>query len=379
MLARPGWAGSGMNAAPWWKHAVIYRVDPRGFGGLHGLSEHLDYVHSIGVDAILLTSLGGDATQPIATEVGSMDDLGEVIRNASQQNIRVLVELDGTSPDVVAKARLWLAQGVAGFYAAGANVSQLADLRRNAAGFVGQRVVIGDRLDDAHGTDAPQLAVDKKPGTQEKLDASLIRPALEAAQQEAGGLPILVSDGPSSQRSASRYGDAQTAKALAAMLMTTRAGTMLFYGQELGLPDGTNTISFAVPTKKGEKPAPLSVAAEEADPSSLLNWCRQLSAMMHSNHTVSSGTMTMLNHDDQNVLAWIRKPTALSYTNPAVVVVENLSSQPVTVSLKGDMQKLGLKGSFLKPLLRSDIGMGAMHLEGMTLAPHAVFIGHLLY
>src|SRR6184192_3738982 len=48
-LARPGWAGSGMGAAPWWKHAAIYQADPHGFGGLHGLATHLDYVHSIGV------------------------------------------------------------------------------------------------------------------------------------------------------------------------------------------------------------------------------------------------------------------------------------------------------------------------------------------
>jgi hypothetical protein len=43
------------------------------------------------------------------------------------------------------------------------------------------------------------------------------------------------------------------------------------------------------------------------------------------------------------------------------------------------MQRLRLKGSFLRTLLRSDTGMGAMHLDGMTLAPYAVFIGELRY
>ena len=46
-LARPGWAGSGMTATPWWKRPILYRADPRGFGGLKGLAEHMDYIHSL--------------------------------------------------------------------------------------------------------------------------------------------------------------------------------------------------------------------------------------------------------------------------------------------------------------------------------------------
>ena len=162
------------------------------------------------------------------------------------------------------------------------------------------------------------------------------------------------------------------------MLMTTRAGTMLYYGQELGLTDGTKEISFEIP-KKSEQPAAMSVAAGNASPSSLLNWYRQLSALTHSNRTMSYGAISVLNHDDQNVLAWVRRPPSASLATPAIVVIENLSGQPVTVSLKADMQRLRLKGSFLRTLLRSDNGMGAMHLDGMTLAPYQVFIGELRY
>ena len=68
-------------------------------------------------------------------------------------------------------------------------------------------------------------------------------------------------------------------------------------------------------------PAAGSVAAEEADPASLLNWYRRLSALHQSNPTLGSAAMTVLNHDDQNVLAWVRKPAAASYKNPPVVVI----------------------------------------------------------
>jgi glycosidase len=380
-LARPGWAGSGLSAVSWWKHGVVYQADPRGFGGLHGVAEHLDYIHSLGIDAVLLSALGGDATNAVDPAMGTMDDADEIVRRASQYNIRVLVELDAHASDLQARARLWLAHGVAGFRVPGANAAQIGDLKKSASGFAGQRIVIGDL--DTIG--AAQLIADPRAGTQEKLAASTLRPALEAAQQiadEAKSVPLLLSDGPSYKRSMTRYSDGahdmEIAKAIAAMLMTTRAASSIYFGQELGLTDGTNAIPFEQP-KKNEQPAPMSVAAGDASPASLLNWYRQLSALSHSNRTISSGAITVLNHDDQNVLAWVRRPQSVSLNTPAIVVIENLSSQPVTVSLKTDVQRLRLKGSFLRTLLRSDSGMGAMHLDGMTLAPYAVFIGELRY
>lgn len=400
-LARPGWAGSGMTAAPWWKHPLVYRADPRAFGGLHGLAEHMDYVHSLGVDALLLTSLGQDASRAIDPALGTMDDFDEIIRRASQFNIRVLVELNAHAADLNAASRLWLVHGVAGFYAPQASAAQLADLRRSEAGFAGQRIVIGDLAaaepqtapqtepkpapQAARSTDTPQLVTDGRAGTQDKLSAAAIRPALEAAQQLADQgrtVPLLFSDSPSLKRSLTRYGDgthdAPIGKAVAAMLLTTRASTMLYSGQELGLADGANEIAFEE-AKKGEQPAPGSEAAGNASGTSLLNWYRQLIALAHSNRTIGSGAITVLNHDDQNVLAWIRRPQSVSSATPVIVVIENLSAQPVTLSLKADTQRLRLKGSFLRTLLRSDNAMGAMHLDGMTLEPYAVFIGELRY
>lgn len=380
-LARPGWVGSGMSAPSWWKHGVVYQADPRGFGGLHALAEHLDYVHSLGVDALLLSSLGGDAQNAVDPALGTMDDADEIVRRASQFNIRVLVELDAHASDLPARARLWLAHGVGGFRVPGATAAQIADLRKSASSFAGQRIVIGDV--DAVG--AAQMVADPRPGTQEKLVVAAIRPALEATQHtadEGKSVPLLLSDGPALKRSMTRYADGvhdqEIAKAVAAMLMTTRAATLVYFGQELGLTEGMNTVSFEQP-KKGEQPAGGSVAAGDASPTSLLNWYRQLSAMVHSNRTLSTGAITVLNHDDQNVLAWVRRPASVSLNTPAIVVIENLSAQPVTLSLKPDTQRLRLKGSFLRTLMRSDGGMGAMHLDGMTLAPYATFIGELRY
>src|ERR1044072_4104385 len=52
-------------AAPWWKHAVIYEIYPRSFqdsngdgiGDLNGITQRLDYLQALGVDAIWLSPI----------------------------------------------------------------------------------------------------------------------------------------------------------------------------------------------------------------------------------------------------------------------------------------------------------------------------------
>jgi hypothetical protein len=398
-LARPGWAGSGMNSDPWWKHAVVYRIDPNSFStaGLHGITQRLDYVQSLGTDAVLLDAIGSDAIDPAS---GTVDEFDDLIHQASSRNIRVLLALDPKAASLSAIARLWLTHGVAGFYVPGATAEQLADLKKLINSFVGQRILVGD-LDpndsqQSRGTDV-QLLADPRAGTAPQLAAGTIRQGIEASQQlmKLGrAVPLLLSDGPSYGRSFNRYGDGShdvaIAKTLAIVLLATRSASLLYFGQELGLVPlqsgaASLTIHWDAPPKPKPGAAPSSqedgpnVALEDADPTSLLNWYRQLSALHHGNRTISSGEQIVLNHDDQNVVAWVRKPQAVSPQTPAVVVVCNLSAQPVTVSLKADMQKLHLRGSFLRPLLRSDRGMGAMHLDGMTLGPYMVYIGELRF
>src|SRR5580704_18468190 len=62
-LAHKGWVGSGITVEPWWAGAVLYQIDPvsfqdtkgDGFGDLQGIAQRLDYVQTLGVDAIVLS------------------------------------------------------------------------------------------------------------------------------------------------------------------------------------------------------------------------------------------------------------------------------------------------------------------------------------
>ncbi len=421
-LARPGWAGSGMNIDLWWKHAVVYQVNPADFsptGGspLHGVTQRLDYIQSLGVDAVLLTPIQPDPThaQAINPALGTLDDLDDLIHEASRRNIRILLDLDPAIPaaDLPNVARFWLNRGIAGFHVIGNTDTahaQASTLRKATGSYLGQRIVIADvdptlppdlrqRTYKAPDPQSPQLLLDTRPGTSTTLSAPIIRPAIETLQdivQAGHSLPLLATDGPTYKRSMSRYGDGKhdvaIAKLLATLLFTTRAESLLYYGQELGVrapatPDTTTPLITwdAPPAPAKGKPASTpetttpNAALEDADPTSLLNWYRQLSSLRHGNATLNSGSLITINRDDQNVLVLVRKPQTVTAISPVLVILLNLTDHTVPLSLKADTTRLHLRGSFLRTVLRSDDNIGTMHLESMTLPAYTAYIGELRY
>jgi Alpha amylase, catalytic domain len=453
-LARPGWVGSGMTTDLWWKRAIIYEVnpadfDPTGSSGLHGVTERLDYIHSLGADAVLLTPLQPDAThaQEVAPNLGTLDDFDDLLRETSSRHLRVLLDLDPAIPaaDLHNVARFWLNRGIAGFHVSGTNDAartQAATLRTANASYLGQRILIADADPNpppasqpqpqpepatrgrhhAHArsqrksttgapattfttldTQLPQLLLDDRIGAIMSLSAAAIRPVidrLQDIQQTGHSLPLLATDGPTFTRSMSRYADGQhdlaIAKLLATLLFTTPAESLLYYGQELGVRASSASAATTPliiwdappPPAKGQLISPPEASApdttpnaalEDANPNSLLNWYRQLSALHHGNATLASGASLTINRDDQNVLVLVRKPKVVSAGSPVLVLLFNLTAQPVRLSLKADVAKLGLRGSFLRTILRSDEGMGTIHLDEMTLAPYCAYVGELRY
>jgi len=393
-LARPGWVGSGMTPNVWWRHAFVYAVDVHAGDGLKGVATRMDAMQALGVDAVLLRGLQGGTEAAIDPAAGTMDDFDEVLVQASRHSLRVLVELSPktASEDVSGVARFWLSRGVSGFrlVPAGDSAAQMRQLRAVAKSYVGERVMIGDAalgsvavrvvaapaadvaMDSAPvakgrrhrghavgGTsDAPRSLVRVGDGPQLLLDASMavaplnvaaIRAALErndALNRVGAGVPMLAT-------AEGAGGGPEVGKVVATLLLSTRGGAMIRAGQE-GSGDG-------------------------ADAQALSSWYKQMSVMQHSNATVRTGVNAMLNHDDQSVVAWVRRPQVVSYNSPAVVFVCNMTDKPVTVSLTADMAGLRLKGSFLRTLLRTDEGMGAMSLGAVKVAPYGVYVGELKY
>ncbi len=420
MLAHPGWSGNGMAAEAWWKQAVIYEIYPSSFqdasgkGTLKGITQRLDYLQTMNVDAIAISPMyaplqaGADYTTGytvIAPQYGTMDDFDALMREAGRRNIRVLLGMDLDPAVIGEKAALesvhfWLNHGVAGFELYASTVpptevhSLLHDLRKATDAAVGQRMLVGEtsagtaaELTKMYGHgDELQLAMDTQLAGIDKLDASAFRVRLtEAETQLNGNEPLFYFDNPDKPRSWGRFStgvdNAQDkesiARVLAAVLLTTRASAQIYYGQEIGMSGGER---FPMPwERKTSSGSAINVASEESYSDSLLYWYRKLIALRRSNTAMHSGSQVMLNHDAQNALVWMRKPARPSLDTPAVVIACNFSAQPVTLSLKAEMKSNGVRGSFLRTLVRTDHGMGPMDLDALHLAPYGVYIGEVRY
>jgi alpha-glucosidase len=258
-LAQRNWAGSGVTVEPWWKRAVFYRIDPARFqasqdgsvGDLAGIADRLEYIQSLGVDAILLTP----ALTPNA------DGWSELERAAAERHVRVLVTLPApesqaaaSDAKVVALARAWLTQGVAGLWVPTQAIAKvdgaehiaalLRQLRALTNSFPGERVLLAEAAPaNAEAALTHGLAVSVQ------LTASApIRLATPTAAslraQMAGALGASDKTALVSAEREPLLGDAaqQAAleRAVAALLLGSRAAVLLDYGEELGLLRAAN-------------------------------------------------------------------------------------------------------------------------------------------
>jgi alpha-glucosidase len=72
-----------------------------------------------------------------------------------------------------------------------------------------------------------------------------------------------------------------------------------------------------------------NVAIEQADPKSLLNFYRQLIQLHHDNAAIRNGAQTIMNHDAEEALVWVRKAPPGSKSPASVVVVCRLGTTPI--------------------------------------------------
>jgi alpha-glucosidase len=113
-----------------------------------------------------------------------------------------------------------------------------------------------------------------------------------------------------------------------------------------------------------------NVAAESEDATSLLNFYRHLIQLHHDNASLRNGQQTLLDHDADDALVWVRSAPAGTLTVANVVVVCNLSARPFTL----DFKQLHLRSGTSRMLL----GTTPEHLDNaLAIAPFAVYIGEV--
>jgi alpha-glucosidase len=104
-------ANAGAKSGAWWNGGIIYEIYPRSFqdsngdgiGDLNGVTSRLDYIKSLGVDAIWLAPVypspnvdfGYDISdyENIDPAFGTMQDFDRLVAEANKRHIRVIMDL----------------------------------------------------------------------------------------------------------------------------------------------------------------------------------------------------------------------------------------------------------------------------------------------
>jgi hypothetical protein len=417
VLAHPGWTRAHAAGEPWYKRAIFYQL-PDATPDFKALSERLDAMQSTGIDAIIVTppalpSLSGASAEQAIAAQSALDAFDNFTRQATARGIRVLATLPAThgDADLAARARFWLTRGVAGLrleIPAGVNSQDraaiAASVRSLAASIPGQRIVLVNGEEAAPQQPAtPRKASAHRaatsPTSSQLQIITLTGPLTAAALRPQISRALAASDALLDTNAHSAEA-APLTQVLVTLGLTTNPAALTDPAKPLILPatqpppepedDSVKPppapipqqppagvylpyVPYVPPARPQKKAAPAPPAP--ADPFTV--WIAKLAALHHSNQALRTGTKILLDFDAQNVLVWVARPASATPQNPPVVVLCNLSPQPVELSLADAIKKLNLHGFFLRTLLRSDSALGGQDLEAVKLPPYGVFIGEV--
>jgi alpha-glucosidase len=262
--------------------------------------------------------------------------------------------------------------------------------------------------------DEVQLPMDFQIADVNKLSAPEFRKLFDEVDHNAvHGQPHFFFSNHDQPRQWDRYGDGvhndQIAKLMAALLLTTRATPLMYYGEEIGMrttppmrkedvQDPIGKIGW--PEEKGRDgertpmqwdntkdagfssanhpwlPIPPSaaqynVSVESRDPNSILSFYKRLLALRRSEPALRNGSYVPLDRDDPYVFAYLRKNPG---NGESILVALNMSAESRTVKL--DLGVLGFKDSSAKTLVAApETANGSVPLAQFVIPPFGVFVG----
>ncbi len=259
------------------------------------------------------------------------------------------------------------------------NHQVLREMRHILDTYPGDPVLLGESstatiedLNKVYGKnrDEIQLPMDFLFGNLTKLDAAIFKKQVDDAQLKLGGqTPVFFFSSHDHPRQWSVFGDGihnnQIAKLTAALTLTQRGTTLLYYGEELGMATMPASELKAFPTgpkrpraddrdgertpmqwnstahagfTKGEPWLPVqstyrrfSVEAEKRDPNSIYSWYVRLLKLRREDPAFRDGIYIPLDSGNPNVFAFGRRAA----TGELALVVLNISALPQKVQIKG--------------------------------------------
>lgn len=354
---------------------------------------HLDDLQTLGIDAVLLrnleaegeparsSSVAAKGASPLAVEMdprfGTLDEFDDLVRDAVRHGMRVLVELrpGAHGANLTDDARFWLNRGVTGISLSRVPLERddadaIRGLRGMLRGYVGERVLIAAKTTKASNVSAqvdassahagvPGAAREEAAARPDQPDLSrisLAAPDAGAAAMRASlerARLMLGAQGPVPLLSADEHAQNPAVARLLAASLLGSSGAILLRADDLDLQHASDGA--------GQQ-------------SSVFAWYRLWSGLHRGNAAMRSGHETLLDHDSEGALVWVRQSRG---GGAPIVTISNVTGKPLRLSLVADVERLHLRGSFLRTLARSDGGMGAMPLREIVLPPFAVYAGEL--
>ena len=403
-----------MKVAQWWRNSVIVEVSPGGAGTGSVLGQtrlQLGDLQTLGTDAILLRGMdsggaAGKAGEPqLAGNYGTMDEFDELMREASGRRMRLMVELPAglTGEALLGDARFWLNRGVSGLaLPAEANGSDetVRALRGVLHGYVGERVLAAEAAGGtatAHAGSGPDLVFTVLPGFgagAQATDVAAVRTAIDDAARRGGsGASVAAGMNVTAIDPKAPPVTGGEAKARATALLMVR-GSVALRAQDVGVgPEeqarlqeadreaAENRAIAGATSPAAASNARRAAAARKAAAATALelpgdatfSWYSRMIGMHRGNPAMLGGEQTMVNEDEKGALVAVWQGRG---GQPLVAVV-NLHAEPCAMDLKGDFARLRLRGLFLRTVVRTDLGMGAMPLGDVRLPGYGVYLGQM--
>jgi hypothetical protein len=360
-LAHAGWRGNSIAPEAWWKHAAFVRF--HGDIPFAEVAKGIENMSAVSADSILLPDLKppADASLPFDPSFGSEQDLDELLREASARRMHVLVRmpLQRTQGERGAgEVRFWLSRGVAGFdlgTITPAEMDAARLLRGSIDRFPGQRILIA-----------------RTPGAAETASSASRRGTSRYAAASRRD-PITL-----------HLVSAQDVEAGAAAMDTA---TQVVEITKQGAPSAVSEndpgalLPSSVPALRSLLPLLLSAGAPVLD-SELLTTAADRSAVqqvltLRSTHAVlRSGVASVLATGNPGLQAWLLRDRQRS-ARGSLLLVTNNSEGAVTLHLSQALAAQGMRGAYLRPLLRGDGGMGAVNLETGALPAGAALLAEI--
>ncbi|SEB75358.1 hypothetical protein [Terriglobus roseus] len=360
-LAHAGWRGNSITPEAWWKHAAFVRFS--GDVTFAEVAKSLENMSAVSADSVLLPDLRPpfDAALPFDPSFGSEQDLDELLREASARRMHVLVRMPlqrAQGDRGAGEIRFWLSRGVAGFDLGTITPTELdmaRILRETIDRFPGQRILMA-RTPGVAAVSSPARSGTSRNAATSRHDPITLH-LVSAQDVEAGG-----------------QGAMNTATQVVEIVKQGPPSAVAESAPGAQLPS-------SVPALRSLLPLLLSGGAPVLD-SHLLTTAADRSAVqqvltLRSTHAVlRSSVMSVLATGNPGLHAWLLRDRQRN-ARGSLLLVTNNSEGAITLHLSQVMAAQGMRGAYLRPLLRGDGGMGSVNVETGVLPAGAALLAEV--